>query len=425
MFGGIPFEHFSGMPGAGAGPGGMPGGRRGKEDVDTTKLYETLEVPKDADVKAIKKSYRRLSLIHHPDRGGDEHKFKEIAAAYEILSDPDKRSIYDQYGLEGLENGGGGGASGGGEDLFSMFFGGGGRPGRRSSGPRKGPALNHPIKVSLDDIYNGKTIKLAVNRKTIKGEVRTCSECNGQGAKMEIRQIGPGMIQQMQRTCPVCNGQGKTADMGTERKILEVHVEKGAKDGQKISFRGMGDEMPGMEPGDINFIVQVKDHDVFKRHKADLLVHKELSLNQALCGFAFKITHLDGREIVISSKPGEIIRSVSMGDGGKVMPFCKLIPNEGMPSIGNPFIKGNLYIVFRVVFPQDNTLTQEQIKVLKQILPDPDMDMEYDMNEVEEVHMSDADLRNFGKGGATSSGDDRAYDSDDDDGPQPVQCQQS
>jgi len=306
-----------------------------------------------------------------------------------------------------------------------MFFGGGGGGrGRRSRGPRKGPALNHPIQVSLDDIYNGKTVKLAVNRKVIKGEVRTCPHCNGQGVKMEVRQIGPGMIQQMQRTCPHCNGQGKIAEQVNERKVLEVHIEKGAKDGQKISFRGMGDETPGMEPGDINFIIKVKDHDVFKRQKADLLVHKELSLNQALCGFGFKITHLDGREIVISSKPGEIIRSVAMGDGGRILPFCKLIPNEGMPSIGNPFVKGNLYIVFKVIFPSDNSLSTEQVAALKQILPDPDMEMEYDMDEVEEVHMSDADLRQFGKGGASDAGD-RAYDSDDDDEPQPVQCQQS
>ncbi len=112
-----------------------------------------------------------------------------------------------------------------------------------------------------------------------------------------------------------------------------------------------------------------------------------------------------------------------MGDGGRILPFCKLIPNEGMPSIGNPFVKGNLYIVFKVIFPSDNSLSTEQVAALKQILPDPDMEMEYDMDEVEEVHMSDADLRQFGKGGASDAGD-RAYDSDDDE-PQPVQCQQS
>lgn len=97
MFGGIPFEHFA------HGGGGMPGGggRGGpRADVDTTKLYETLEVEKGVEQKEIKKAYRKLSRTHHPDKGGDEHKFKEINAAYEILSDPEKRAAYDKYGLE-------------------------------------------------------------------------------------------------------------------------------------------------------------------------------------------------------------------------------------------------------------------------------------------------------------------------------------
>jgi curved DNA-binding protein CbpA len=95
MFGGIPFEHF-----AHGGHGGGGGGRAPRGDVDTTKLYETLEVEKDVEQKEIKKAYRKLSRTHHPDKGGDEHKFKEINAAYEILSDPEKRAMYDKYGLE-------------------------------------------------------------------------------------------------------------------------------------------------------------------------------------------------------------------------------------------------------------------------------------------------------------------------------------
>ena len=130
MFGGIPFEHF-----AHGGGGGFPGGGMGRggggEPPDTEKLYETLEVAKDATAKDIKKSYFRLSKVHHPDRGGDAHKFKEINAAYEILSDPEKRKAYDQYGLEGVDDEGGTAARG--EDLFSMFFGGGGRRGRLHS----------------------------------------------------------------------------------------------------------------------------------------------------------------------------------------------------------------------------------------------------------------------------------------------------
>jgi DnaJ family protein A protein 2 len=137
--------NFGGFPGGhpfGGSRGGMSGGPRA--DVDTTKLYEVLGVSKDADEKEIKKAYRKLAVKHHPDKGGDEHLFKEINAAYEILSDSKKREVYDKYGLEGVEQEGGSSAAGG-EDLFSMFFGGGGRG--RSSGPRKGPSLNHPLKV--------------------------------------------------------------------------------------------------------------------------------------------------------------------------------------------------------------------------------------------------------------------------------------
>ena len=278
MFGGIPFEHFA----HGGGGFGSRAGSSG-EPPDTTKLYETLEIDKDASQKEIKKAYFRLSKTHHPDKGGDEHKFKEIAAAYEILSDEEKRKAYDKYGLEGVDDEGSAAARG--EDLFSMFFGGGGR-GR--SGPRKGPSVNHPIKVSLEDLYNGKKVKLAVNRKVIVGESKECEKCHGQGAVMEVRQLGPGMITQMQRTCNQCDGQGHTAKSKTERKVLEVHIDKGMKHNQKITFRGMADEIPGVETGDVNFIIQEKEHELFKRKGADLLVTKDISVNQALTGFTVR-----------------------------------------------------------------------------------------------------------------------------------------
>jgi len=320
--------------------------------------------------------------------------------------------------LEGVEEGAA--PSAGGEDLFSMFFGGGG--GRRSAGPRKGPSIQHPIKVSLEDLYNGKTVKLAINRKVLVGEAKTCSTCKGQGAVMEVRQIAPGMITQMQRACSACNGQGTSAKTKNERKVVEVHIEKGMKHGAKITFRGMSDETPGMEPGDIHFVVQEKDHATFKRKGADLLVTKEVTLKEALCGFSWRIKQLDGRELLVKTRPGEVIKPEM--NTKEALPFVKMVANEGMPSPGNPFVKGNMYILFRVKFPEDNELTPEQINVLKSILSGPDMEEDYDPEEVEEVNMSLADLRQFGKGGASQGN--QAYDSDDEEGDgRAVQCQQS
>lgn len=230
------------------------------------------------------------------------------------------------------------------------------------------------------------------------------------------------MLTQMQRPCDVCKGQGQMCTYKSERKVLEVLVEKGMGHNDKITFRGMSDEVPKMEPGDINFIIQEKDHDLFKRKGNDLLAVKEVSLNQALCGFTWKITHLDKRTLVIKTRPGEVIKPEM--NTKEALPFVKMIPDEGMPSKGNPFVKGNLYVMFRVKFPEDNELPENIIAELKKLLPEPDEPEEYDPMEVEEVHMNSADLRSFGKGGANQSGS-QAHDSDDEGGGQPVQCQQS
>lgn len=390
-------------------------GGRPRADVDTTKLYETLGVEKSANGKEIKKAYRKLAVKHHPDKGGDEHKFKEISAAYEILSDTEKRATYDKYGLEGLSEDGGGG--GGQDDLFSMFFGGGRS---RASGPKKGESVNHPLKVSLEDLYNGKTAKIAINRQVIVGEAKICNTCDGQGVVLELRQIALGMVQQIQRRCTDCGGTGYRATRKKERKILEVLVEKGMKHNEKIQFRGMADEKPNMEAGDVNFIIQEKEHDLFKRKGADLLITKSLSLNEALCGFEWTFKHLDGREIAIKSKPGEVIKP----EASSTQPFVKIVPNEGMPSRGNPFVKGNLYVLFRVEFPTDGELNKKTTEQLKKLLPNPAMDVSYDEEEVEVVHLEHADVKNFGKGGAGSH--DREYDSDEEGGgAEQVQCQQS
>jgi DnaJ family protein A protein 2 len=340
--------------------------------------------------------------------------FQEVSAAYEVLSDKDKRAKYDKFGLEGLEEGGGGGGGRSADDIFSMFFGGG----SRRQGPRKGESINHPIKVSLEDLYNGKNVKLAINRQIIQGEAKMCESCDGQGAVMELRQIALGMVQQVQRKCPNCT-EGYVCKRKKERKVLEVHVEKGMKNGEKISFSGMADEKPNMEPGDINFIIQEKEHELFKRKGADLLITKTLSLNEALCGFEWSVDHLDKREIVIKSRAGEVIKPETL----QGQPFVKIVSGEGMPSKGNPFAKGDLYVLFRVEFPSDGELDEKTVKTLSETLPSRAMSLDYDEDEVEIVHLDTADVKNFGKGGAEMTNG--TYDSDDEDAQQNVECRQS
>jgi DnaJ family protein A protein 2 len=411
FFGGDPFAH---MHGRGGGGGRSSRRSAASANVDTTKLYETLGVDKSATAQEIKKAYRKLAVKHHPDKGGDEHYFKEINAAYEILSDSEMRTKYDKYGLEGLEEGGGSGGAAS-EDLFSMFF--GGRGGRQSAGPRRGEDVNHPVKVSLEDLYNGKTVKLAVNRQVLVGEARVCTSCDGHGMVMELRQIALGMVQQIQRACPDCEGEGYQCQKKKERKVLEVLIEKGMQNKQKVVFQGMADEKPNMEAGNVNFIVQEKDHELFKRKGADLLISKTLSLKEALCGFAWKVMHLDGREVIIKSKPGEVIQAEAAGG----RPFVKCVPNEGMPSHGNPFVKGNLYVLFTVKFPKDGEIQPADVKQLRRFLPGSAMECDYDEDTAEVVHLENADVRSFGKGGVQNQ--DAAYDSD---GEQASpQCQQS
>jgi DnaJ family protein A protein 2 len=331
------------------------------------------------------------------------------------MSDPEKRSKYDKYGLEGLEGDGAGGGSP--EDLFSMFFGG---SSRRSAGPRRGEDVNHPLKVSLEDLYNGKSIKLAVSRQVLIGESMMCSGCDGQGVVVELRQIALGMVQQMQRRCAQCGGEGYQCKRKREREVLDVLVEKGMRHNQKIVFRGKADEKPNMDPGNINFIIQEKEHELFKRKGADLLITKTLSLNEAICGFEWKITHLDSREIIIKSKPGEVIKA----ETSDRKPFVKIVAGEGMPSHGNPFVKGNLYVLFTVEFPDDGDLQADQVEALKKILPGAAMSVEYDPETAEVVHLDHGDVKHFGKGGVAGHASNE--DSDEEEGrPQQVQCNQS
>lgn len=333
------------------------------------------------------------------------------------MKDEEKRGKYDKYGLEGLE---GGDMPEGADDLFSAFFGGGGRR-QRQQGPTKGPDVKHPLKVSLEDLYNGKTAKLAVSRDKIIGEPTVCKECNGKGVMIRLRQIGPGMVQQIQQQCSSCGATGYDVKKQKERQVLEVVIEKGMKNGEKIRFRGMSDEQPNAEPGDIMFILQEKEHATFTRKNADLLIRKEISLCEALTGYEFMITHLDGRKILIKSQPGEIIRCDS--GGSKSEPYMKCVMDEGMPKQGSPFEKGRLFVYFHITFPPSGSLDSKTIESLKKLLPNPAAKVTYDAETTEIVETEECNLSDFGKKDVSGGNE---YDSDEEGagGPGGVQCQQ-
>lgn len=382
---------------------------RAPKKSDNTKYYEVLGVSKNASSDELKKAYRKSAIKNHPDKGGDPEKFKEISHAYEVLSDPEKREIYDQYGEDALKEGmGGGGPSHNPFDIFESFFGGGGFGGGSSRGrrQRQGEDVVHSLKVSLEDLYNGTSKKLSLSRNVIcakckgkgskSGASGRCHGCQGSGMKVSIRQLGPGMIQQMQHVCSDCRGSGEVISekdkcpeckgnkVTADKKVLEVHVEKGMQHGQKIVFQGQADEAPDTETGDIVFVLQLKEHAKFKRKSDDLFVEHTISLTEALCGFQFALTHLDGRQLLIKTNPGEIITPDQY----------KAINDEGMPHHQRPFMRGRLYIHFNVEFPDAGVLSVDQCRKLEAILPPRSTSQPTDMEleECEETTLHDVNI---------------------------------
>ncbi|EKM55839.1 uncharacterized protein PHACADRAFT_209359 [Phanerochaete carnosa HHB-10118-sp] len=347
--------------------------------VKETRYYGLLEVTPNASESDLKKAYRKKALRLHPDKGGDPELFKEVTHAYEVLSDPQKRSIYDARGEAGLsESGGMGGMDP--QDLFSQLFGGGGPfgfGGGRPQGPRKTKDLVHRVTVSLEDLYRGKVTKLALTRNIIcgkcggkggkEGAVRTCSNCNGRGIRIMLRQMGP-MVQQIQQACDECQGAGEVINAKdrcpdcrgkkviSEKNMLEVHIDKGMKGGQTITFRGESDQAPGAVPGDVVIVIEEKPHERFKRRDTTLFTKTEVDILTALAGGQFVIKHLDDRALVVKIHPGEVLRHNAL----------KVIPSEGMPSQRH-HEPGDLFIRIQVEFPDSMPL--DSIPLLEKALP--------------------------------------------------------
>jgi len=338
-----------------------------------TELYDVIGVSPKSTPTEIKKAYLKLAKQYHPDKNPDGRfadKFKDISAAYEILGNAEKRGLYDQYGEEGVTAGGPPGG-GGGADLFGNIFdvlnGGGGR-----RGPRRGEDMVYKLGITLKEFYNGKTTKLRATRNILcpkcegsgakrPGMETICRTCSGRGVRVILRQLGPGMMQRMEAQCNECNGRGEIIcdkdkcpkcrgkKVIAEEVNLEVNIDKGMKVGQKVTFPGKANQEPGVKPGDIVIILQEKPDTScpFHRKGDDLILQHNLTLSEALTGFRFEVTQLDGRILIIESEPGDIVKP---GD-------IRVIEGEGFPKLKNPYLKGNLYIKFKLVFPDAEDLS--------------------------------------------------------------------
>lgn len=421
-------------------PGGGGGGRRPQRPNEKPEVkdefYKTLGVSKGSEQKAVKKAYRKLAMKNHPDKGGNPEVFKKIAEAYEVLGDEKKRKLYDKYGKKGLEAGGGGGGGRDPSDIMSMFFGGQGGGGRRQSrepaGPKKGEPVVHPLRVSLNDLYKGKTQRLRITRTIIckvgenkpvdddevEDTFEVCSDCRGRGAVMKTRQIGPGFVQQMQVQCSDCGGTGASLSRGykvqQKQETLVVEILKGMKNNQKITLRGKGDMIPGTLPGDVVFVIKQLNHSTFKRRGSDLLLEKEISLLEAVCGTKWKLKHLDNRDVIISTTPGEILKSQDL----------KCVMDLGMP-ITDTCDFGRLFVLFKVKFPTKGDLTADQINAIEAVLGPRTSPLPKVGDDEEESYLEDVDPATFGKLNEHARG--AADESDDEEGGgagQRVQCAQ-
>lgn len=351
--------------------------------------YEVLGVDKNASDADIKKAYRKLAKQYHPDvNPGDtvaEAKFKEVNEAYEVLSDPQKRAQYDQFGHAGTDPngfGGFGGFSGGfGDfdfggigDIFETFFGGGGfsgRSGRGRSGPQKGADLKYSMEVAFEEAAFGVEKEITVNRMEICGTCHgtgskpgkspaTCKHCNGTG-QIQYKQSTPfGQFVNI-KTCDVCHGEGKIITdpcatcngkgrVRNSRKI-KISVPAGIDDGQTISLRGEGEPgLRGGPSGDLFITIRVKPHPLFQRQGNDVICEIPITFVQAALGAELEVPTLEGKVkymVPEGTQTGTVFRLKAKG-----IPFIR----------GNG--RGDQYV--KVVVEVPRKLNEKQKEILRE-----------------------------------------------------------
>ena len=350
--------------------------------------YEVLGVSRDADDATLKKAYRQLAKKYHPDMNpGDaeaERKFKEASEAYAVLSDPDKRRQYDQFGHAAFEGGGAGGAGGFGGfdfsgadfsdifgDIFGDFFGGGRRGGRTNNGPMKGMNIRKGIRITFEEAVFGceKEIDIILKDPCEKchgtgakpgTSPETCPRCGGKGQVVYTSQSFFGTVQNVQ-TCPDCHGSGtiikdKCPDCAgtgyvSNKKTIQVSIPAGIDNGQSVRIRDKGEPGTNGGPrGDLLVEVTVSRHPIFQRQDMNIFSTAPISFAQAALGGDVRIKTVDG-EVVYTVKPGTKTDT-------KVR-----LRGKGVPSVRNPKVRGDQYVSLVIQTPEK--LSQEAKEALK------------------------------------------------------------
>ena len=344
---------------------------------DKRDYYEVLGVDKSADDATLKKAYRKLAKKYHPDvNPGDkeaEAKFKEATEAYTILSDPEKRKQYDQFGHAAFENGGGGAGGGFGGfdfngadmgdifgDIFGDLFGGGSRSRRANNGPMKGANLRARVNITFEEAVFGCEKELEIVLKdectTCHGtgakpgtSPTTCPKCNGEGQVVYTQQSMFGMVRNVQ-TCPDCHGTGKIIKekcsdcAGTgyvaSKKTIQVSIPAGIDNGQSIRIRGKGEPGTNGGPrGDLLVEVTVSRHPVFGRQDMHIFSTAPISFAQAALGGDVRIKTVDG-DVLYNVKPGTKTDT-------KVR-----LKGKGVPSLRNKQVRGDHYVTLVIQTPE-------------------------------------------------------------------------
>ncbi|MBK8194284.1 MAG: molecular chaperone DnaJ [Lewinellaceae bacterium] len=355
--------------------------------------YEVLGVAKNASADDIKKAYRKKALEHHPDRNaGDktaEDKFKEAAEAYDVLSNPDKRARYDNYGHAGVDNNGPGGAGGfqgmdmddilrhfgfETDDIFGEFFGrgrGGGRSGGRARGER-GSNLRIKVKMTLEEIASGVNKKIKVRKQVTcntcggsgardKSSIDTCGTCRGSGMVNRVTQTPFGMMQTA-TTCPTCSGSGQTIKSpcnvckGDGRvfgeETIDVDIPAGVHEGIQLSMSGRGNAgAKGGSPGDLLITVEEAPHDDFTREGNNIIYELFINIADAAVGAKIEVPTLDGRAritVPAGTQSGKIFR----------------LKDKGLPALQS-YRRGDQLIHVNVWIPKK--LTEEERRLMEQL----------------------------------------------------------